>query len=91
MGLKQEIQRNMREARNSAIAALLLLGFFTYAAVTWNGAGWTALNAALMACMILVFLGNWGYYLRGRDILRNPLFYLLAIQHDLGNESSDGA
>lgn len=88
MNLKGKIRQRMRRYLAACIFGMAYLGvmlgleFGTALVPLW-------LAVAIMAWLAAVLAYNMHGYLKLRAILRSPYFYLVALQHDLGQGGED--
>lgn len=82
MNLKSKLQRSVKIHRTGAIIGTILSVISTWLAVTSSG-GWQIVMAILAIWFALTIVRNIRTVRAARRVLSSPLFYLLAIEHDL--------
>lgn len=87
MPLKDKITRRMRQDAVAGTLAGVSAASLTTLAVIMASLPGTIMAGLGAVAMAWVALGAMGSYLRGREILRSPLFYMVAVMHDLGDGS----
>jgi hypothetical protein len=83
MTLKEKIQHKVCDAILAASIAAVAGGWFIYQATRTDSTLWLAFSSVFSAWMTAVVILNVRTVRNGQAILRDPLFYLAAMRHDL--------